>query len=61
MAYPVVNLAAANAIFAEIGIQITKHELGYYQACVNGNTIQSLKLIDLTHAILKEVRGEKTN
>ena len=55
MAYPVVNLSAANAIFAGINVQIVKHELGYYQATVRGEELKETRLIDLTHAILRRL------
>lgn len=52
MGYPAVTLTAANAIFAAIDIIITKHELGYYEATMRGETLQSPRLIDLTHMLL---------
>lgn len=55
MSYPVVNLLAANAIFSAIGIQITKHELGYYTAVLRGEELKEARLIDLTHQILRRL------
>jgi hypothetical protein len=49
------NLPAANAIFAGINVQIIKHELGYYEAVVSGETLQSPRLIDLTHILLRRL------
>lgn len=56
MTYPAVNLPAANAVFSGIGVEITKHELGYYHATVNGETLQAPRLIDLTHIILRRLQ-----
>lgn len=58
MSYPIVNLNAANAIFNAIGIIITKHDLGYYEAIGRGYTFQETKLIDLTHKVLKQLTEE---
>ncbi|MGI2907691.1 hypothetical protein [Tolypothrix sp. VBCCA 56010] len=55
MAYSVVNLASANAIFAAINVQIIKHELGYYFAKVDGEELKEVRLIDLSHAILRKL------
>lgn len=55
MSYPAVNLTAANAIFAAIGVEITKYDLGYYQATMGGETLQSPRLIDLTHILLRRL------
>lgn len=55
MAYPTVNLSAANAIFSSIGIEISKHELGYYYTIVEGKEIKESRLIDLTHSLLREI------
>ncbi|NEU76709.1 hypothetical protein PI95_030425 [Hassallia byssoidea VB512170] len=55
MGYPTVNLKAANYVFEGIGIEITKHELGYYQAIVRGEELKEPRLIDLTHKILRTI------
>lgn len=55
MGYPTVTLASANAIFNEININITQHELGYYEAVGNGINIQDPKLIKLTHKVLNHL------
>jgi hypothetical protein len=58
MAYPKLTLASANIVFEGIGVEITKHELGYYQTEVRGVQIQKQKLVDLTHEILKIVASD---
>lgn len=44
MTYPVINLKNANEMLKPVGIQITKHPLGYYEAMVSGKTHSNQKL-----------------
>ncbi|OKH47637.1 hypothetical protein NIES2101_23235 [Calothrix sp. HK-06] len=55
MGYPKVTLASANEIFNEIGIKITQHELGYYEAVGKNMNLQDPKLIKLTHKVLNHL------
>lgn len=60
MSYPKVTLSSANEIFNEIGIKITQHELGYYEAVGNSINLQDPKLIKLTHKVLNYLFNKST-
>jgi hypothetical protein len=44
MTFPVINLKNANEMLKPVGVQITEHPLGYYEAQVGGRIHTNAKL-----------------
>ena len=53
-----VTLAGINEIFSAIGVEIQKHEMGYYYAIVNDTELQGKTIVAVSQKILTKIKGQ---
>ncbi|MGB6301876.1 MAG: hypothetical protein WBF90_37675 [Rivularia sp. (in: cyanobacteria)] len=52
-----VTLGGINEIFSAIGIEIEKHEMGYYYATLNGKQLQGKTIVAVSQKILTTIKS----
>lgn len=52
MAYPTLTIKAANLVFSVLNIEITKSELGFFEARYNGQAYQAKLLRELSEKLI---------
>ncbi len=53
-----VTLAGINEIFSAVGIEVQKHEMGYYYAMLGNTEVQGKTIIAVSQKILITLKGQ---